>query len=68
MRSCSNERGLTRSASFSNPISEATVDADACHDDSARPLSRIYGESMAEADQDEAEMQEVMEMPVKGER
>ncbi len=36
------------------------------HGITARPLSRIYGKALADAEEGEAEMQEVMEMPVKG--
>ncbi len=36
------------------------------HGMTARPLSRIYGKALADAEEGEAEMQEVMEMPVKG--
>lgn len=37
------------------------------HGMSALPLSRLYGEAMADAESDEAEMQPVMDNPVRGE-
>ncbi len=36
------------------------------HGISARPLSKAYGEALADATEDEPEMQEVAEMPVRG--